>query len=66
MCLDTFFQEDNDAKHTFHYVVSFFKRNNIDVICWPSQSRDLNPVEHLCDFINKEVKKIHKKYSRFE
>ena len=38
------FQQDNDPKHISKLATKWFKDNNIQVLVWPAQSPDLNPI----------------------
>lgn len=51
------FQQDNDPKHTSQYVCDYFENNGINVLSWPSQSPDMNPIEHLWAYIKEKLKK---------
>jgi hypothetical protein len=48
MRLDSFtFQQDNDPKHTSRIAKNYFAAKNIDLLPWPPQSPDLNPIEAI-------------------
>jgi hypothetical protein len=41
------FQQDNDPKYTSRLAKNFLQNNMLEVIDWPSNSPNLNPIENL-------------------
>jgi transposase len=52
---DVIFQHDNDPKHTSKLATNWLADNEVEVLDWPAQSPDLNPIEHVWGYLKQQL-----------
>lgn len=55
MPVNWIFMHDNDPKHASNIVKDWLLDEQIDVLTWPAQSPDLNPIEHLWNDVKVKI-----------
>jgi transposase len=53
---DFIFQQDNAPCHTARTTMRWFEENNVQLLDWPSNSPDLNPIENLWAYLKTKLK----------
>ena len=46
---------DNARPHVSRTCRQFLNRNNVNVLPWPAVSPDMNPIEHIWDYLGKKI-----------
>ncbi len=55
---DAYFQQDNAPCHKAQIISDWFLEhdNELTLLKWPPQSADLNPIEHIWDVVEREIR----------
>jgi len=54
------FQQDNEIKHTSQKATKWLEDNNIEVMVWPAQSSNINPIKDLWVHLKKVLNQYPK------
>lgn len=55
---EVMFQQDGAPCHRGQYTTWWLQTHGVDVLSWVRQSPDLNPIEHLWDLVDRNVRKL--------
>jgi transposase len=57
------FQDDNDPKHRSRMTLEWKNLNRLESLNWPSNSPDMNPIEHVWAEIDKAIHRRENPYN---
>ena len=60
------FQQDNARPHNARVVQQFMNENEIEVLPWPANSPDLNPIEHVWDEMERRLRRLPQQPSNLQ
>ena len=60
------FQQDNARPHTARVVQQCMNENEIEVLPWPANSPDLNPIEHVWDEMERRLRRLPQQPSNLQ
>ena len=60
------FMDDNARPHRARIVQYFLQQEAVQTIPWPAMSPDMNPIEHVWDFIGRKINQHNPKYQNID